>query len=781
MKKGRQYISATRPSYDSALTQFLTAQIAARECGRATDEAEKEIRNLFERIKGERDRAENAQRQTLNAKVTSLVNAAAGLKKTDPTIGRSLAVAAYSILPSRSTASLLHDYLSDTSLNTYTRFKRPFSMPSALDDRTGIIYGPRSGITKYDINSDSLQKKYLQINESYIIGSDISADGEIATGYVIRNDADSANIYIISPKTGRMKLLETYDRDVYRIKLTSNKNAVVIFFRDSSIVVCDTTGKKLAYKKLSHMIYSLCISCNGRYIAYATDFFGRKLKYLDCQTNKEDSTRELENPIRTFSFSTIKEERLFVGNGQAINAIDVIDGTTIDSFDIRQTIKYIAPFNLSGKWACSTDDNNVLLLDEQGKIIDQLFMDPGKKILGLSLSSLDSSLLIGLSLDETVVWKFKRVPDLIRTIENEKGPSRFMHAMLESGKILAQQSESNVQVGNKQYILLTNERGDTQALLDSSDLVDFSGWSFVNYSDRYKRLVLARKNIIIVNDLATGKRFSYDTQWGGGEIPGFAVSPDFKWIARVEMNTVNIYSTTTKSKPTTFYVSSRITSRVCFWKDRLLVSEDSKIVEYSFSGIRGPLFTTTKDFFLANLFSSADGKYVFTTTHAGIHSNNVQIFSELGHRLNTINCPDVTSISVSESGNSYYVVSDQQIQERKLPAYSIAGIPENTIEEKIKYQVPGALEKILKSKNVINLAEAARFSLQNYYETLAVDDLRQFKEIVARLEQSAGESTFHRIDDWTSLRNLQRTFDDDVSVHKKEKEIVNKLVFKFSK
>src|SRR5947199_233738 len=63
MKAGREILHKDTVDYEKALNHFLSAQIAARECGNNTDEVNKEIKKVFDLIKNERDRAVHAERE----------------------------------------------------------------------------------------------------------------------------------------------------------------------------------------------------------------------------------------------------------------------------------------------------------------------------------------------------------------------------------------------------------------------------------------------------------------------------------------------------------------------------------------------------------------------------------------------------------------------------------------------------------------------------------------------------------------------------------------------
>src|SRR5690349_1962363 len=54
-------ILRTGGNYEDALNQFLSAQIAARECGKSTDEANMEIKKVFKNIEQQRDQAKKAR------------------------------------------------------------------------------------------------------------------------------------------------------------------------------------------------------------------------------------------------------------------------------------------------------------------------------------------------------------------------------------------------------------------------------------------------------------------------------------------------------------------------------------------------------------------------------------------------------------------------------------------------------------------------------------------------------------------------------------------------
>lgn len=796
MDKGNSFIRASVPVYDSALKYFLKAQIAAKECGIRTDTPTIKIRELFKKITGERDKATQAQKQTKKARVISLVNAASGLKKTDPTIGRSLAAAAYNILPSHLTASVLHDYLSDTLLNVYTRLQSNFRSPFALNDSEQMVYATDGQFVQYSLENNSSNTNYLGSAYNSFYVDDMSADANICVGHGISGaGTQEVSLKLYFRQSGRLKQLTVLDRSVSSMKLSSNGNAVVVNFFDSSFSVYDTSGNKMVeYKnRKRNLPMNFSISKNGRYVAYTTEWAPVNIKFMDCSSR--DTTREDSVSITNFSgfaFSNSVEEELWVAHGDGICAVSMDYRLSQDKcYTIGPSMKYITPFNKSEKWAAATVDNTIVLLDHLGKPIDQLFLDPSKKILDMRVSSEDSSLLISLLEDKPVVWKFKRPSDHVRTIELPHIGQVFPISVLEKNQMLGTQFNFGENLKPSVKIVICNENFETTQVLDSQVVQQLETPKYINYSAKYRKLIVVLRKQIRIKDLAPNGHADiiYDIPDHGNQYPAYSVSNNFATITSIQNTTATIYSTDTKKKPSTikFNVNG---GWVYGWNGKFLVYHYPQPDYYSYpsldvfsaSGKKERLFTPTESYGYSPNAGSTSGSSLVYTIRYGNGANIIEIYTEEGYKLKTYwNIPTgYTSITIDEKNGYLYVMTTNNIYEYKLPKFLLYELPPITIADKLRYQIPGVLEELLKNRNIIPLAEGARFCLQNYHKLLDEEDLAHFKSLVSQMPEASKRPDIRSFDAWLVLKRLQEELRAYPKEHETEALIINDLILKFN-
>src|SRR5258705_11387302 len=73
MKAGDNYLNKTKPpNYDKALIEFRAAQIAARECGKVTEDPAAKLKKVFKGLESQRNEAIKAKKEAEHAKLIAI-------------------------------------------------------------------------------------------------------------------------------------------------------------------------------------------------------------------------------------------------------------------------------------------------------------------------------------------------------------------------------------------------------------------------------------------------------------------------------------------------------------------------------------------------------------------------------------------------------------------------------------------------------------------------------------------------------------------------------------